>query len=225
MTLTFQTEADFLAAFPNAQWYVKANNPTSPCFGIRINGTANVSKAGWVDSWADITNHMNGDAHLVLVNTAIGECYACAIAPNNHPVGYKVAQHQPAGYVTAYRTRDEKSPLLVFSVISEVFVQDKPVTSDDVIFARLQDGTLGVCNPDVLRDMAEDTSGLFQDARVVAYVSEPVLASDPLTEEYLYEGLEGVKRAPVGSRLLFSDSKNLYFNTEAKWIQMGLHRV
>lgn len=224
--LTFTTLDAFRAAFPSSRRYIKANAPESPCVGIQVARglAADISKAGWVAPWADITNPINSDTKLVLVNTPIGECYACEIGFNSRPVGYvpRPIEAQNLGPVTAYKTRDEKSPLLTFPVLSgSVKVNGVEVGPGQVIFARLQDGTVGVVDASKLVGMEVDDSGLFDGSAAIAYDSEAIYASEPLTEEFEYDGLEGRKRAPVGSRLAYSDTKNLYFIKPESWAKMG----
>lgn len=224
--LTFTTEAAFRAAFPSSGQFVKANYPDAPCVGIKVapGRVADVSKASWVHPWQDITNPVVAGTKLVLVNLPDEGCYACEIAPNESPVGYRPrpAEMQNLGPVTAYKTRDEKSPLLTFPVTSGVVrYKGVEVQPGQVIFARLQDGTIGVVDEAKLAGMQLDDSGLFAGATAVTYDSEPVWATEPLTAPYEYEGLEGVKVAPVGARLAFSQTKNLYFIAPDKWAKMG----
>lgn len=229
MTLTFTDSVGFLASFPDSKTYIKANAPDAPCIGIKVapNRTADVSKAGWVAAWADITNPINSDGKLVLINAPIGECYACEIALNGYPVGYtpRPLESQNLGPVIAYQTRDEKSPLLTFPVLSgSVKINGVEVGPDQLIFARLQDGTVGSMDKDKLSGMVMDTSGLFT-TEALAYDSEAIYASEPLTAPFEYDGLEGRKIAPIGSRLAFSDTKNLYFIAPEKWVKMGYKLV
>ena len=227
MSLSFTSEDSFRSSFPSAALFVKDNAADSPCIGIKVSAgrTADVPKAGWVSPWADISNPICSGTKLVLVNTPVGECYACEIAPNGAPVGYRERAVQNIGNVVAYATRSESSPLLAFPVLSgTVKVNGVAVGEGQVIFARLQDGTLGVVDANKLADMPLESSGLFTSDAVV-YDSEPVWATEPLDAPFTYEGLEGVKVAPAGSRLAFSETKNLYFITEAKWVKMGYAAV
>lgn len=223
--LTFTSEAAFRAAFPASAQFIKANAPDAPCIGVQVvAGVADVSKAGWVQPWADITNPIVAGKKLVLVNLPDEGCYACEVASNASPVGYRprAIELQNLGPVTAYKTRTPASPLLAFPVTSGVVrYKGVEVGPGQVIFARLQDGTIGVVDQAKLSGMTPDDSGLFAGSSAIAYDSEPVWATEPLEADYEYEGLEGVKRAPATARLAFSDTKNLYFIMPDKWTKMG----
>jgi len=59
----------------------------------------------------------------------------------------------------------------------------------------------------------------------MAYVSEPVWASELVEAETEMLTLEGPTVAPVGSRIVFSDDKGIYFVVAEKWVQLGFELV
>jgi len=56
---------------------------------------------------------------------------------------------------------------------------------------------------------------------VVAYDSEPIWASEPVAAPVMISTIEGEHEVPVGARLAFSQTKNLYHIAADKWERMG----
>lgn len=226
--LTFQNVSNFLDCFPSAKKYIKQNNPNSPCIGIQVNPgrEINISKSGWVNPWDDISNPVIPGKKLILVNIPIGECYPCEVSQENgNPVGYLPSNIQSLGEVIAYETRDANSPLLTIEIASGAICVDGDYAQEgDVIFVRLQDGTIGLINPRKLNGMKVLHNSPVT-AKAISFDSEPIWASAPLVEDREFIGLEGAKLFPIGSRVCFSDTKNVYFITSEKWTKMGYNQI
>lgn len=164
MTPSFTDNTSFLSAFPMAVRYDKGNDPQMPFISL-LPVIALKVRTPWGPIVCEacgrqelIDSDVNPDTHVLLVNTAVGECYPCQVAPNGAPVGYSRANVQ-------------------------LFCNDG-------------------------------------DLNCVCWVGEPVLAIQ-VDQDTPFTSFEGHEICPAGCWLVFSESKGVYFNTEAKFRANG----
>lgn len=101
--LSFNTEAEFRAKFPEAKQYAKTYDPDFPNIALFLNMDVFVNKP-WGPGGAQVPVRVPWDTHVLMINTALGEVYPCELTEDSIPVGYTVAKHQQAIGGVSYKS-------------------------------------------------------------------------------------------------------------------------